>query len=112
MALPHTKIILGAHVPRAARMPCKQPVMGLIPIVSTKRKVLRMKIEVSQKLFKPITITLETQDELDQLYGIFNCAEINDMFPIAKSIHKFIVYKKLHSPVGYKWFNNLRQLLY
>jgi hypothetical protein len=47
-----------------------------------------MKIEVEKIKFKPITITLETEDELYQMYAASNYTEIGEALPLFFDIFK------------------------
>jgi len=35
-----------------------------------------MKVETARDLFQPVTITLETQDEIDEMFAVFNFSPI------------------------------------
>lgn len=48
---------------------------------------MRVKIEES---FKPITITIETQDELDQLQGLLNHSYVVDGCPFLQTLSEDI----------------------
>lgn len=55
-----------------------------------------MKITQSQPEpppFKPVTITLETQDEVDQLYAMF-CVITNDLPLVSNNYMAFVPYIK------------------
>ncbi len=54
-----------------------------------------MKVEQNETGFKEVVVTLETQDEVDQLYALISCAQIWNNAEIARLIHTGL--KPLHT---------------
>ena len=46
-----------------------------------------MKLHREEEKFTPITITIETEEELEQLYAVSNFTPLNESVPLLKEIH-------------------------
>ncbi len=64
-----------------------------------------MKVEQGKSDFKSVTITLETQDEVNQLYALVNYNPIAVCSPIALELYQSL--KSVHD-IGYnKYFSKI-----
>ena len=68
-----------------------------------------MKIEASENDFKPITITLETRDELLQFFSACNHRKISNALPLFSEFHSELI--KMDQAGYEEYWNKLEESL-
>ena len=67
-----------------------------------------MKVEQGKPDFKSVTITLETQDEVNQLFGLLNYGPVSRSLPITNELFRQLQPFKTNYD---KHFNKVRKVL-